>query len=215
MIASLVIRPYQPADRPGVRTIYGDDEFARPDLQRRYPRMCEYLADSMSHYYTHEPESTFVAALNGQVVGALLGALDTRRCEQVYEPQTRRLLRRRTLSGVYGWPVWWWADFLTEWAGRKTVHPGIDLAKYPAHLHIGLLPAWRRQGIGTRLTQAYETYLRSRGIRGYHLYAASFHPLGVAFYRKSGMEVLGQFNWRFHTGVCWLDVEEIVFGKSL
>jgi len=215
MTVDIVIRPYQPADCPSVRAIYGDDEFARPDLQSRFPRMREYLADSMSHYYTHEPESTFIATADRQVVGALLGAVDTRRCEQVYEPQTRRLLCRQTLAGVYGWPAWWWADFLTEQAGRKIAYPGIDLVKYPAHLHIGLLPEWRRQGIGTRLTQAYEEYLRSKGIPGYHLYAASFHPLGMAFYRKSGMEVLGQFQWRFHTGYHWLNVEETIFGKKL
>jgi len=215
MTSDVLIRPCQPADRPGVRAIYGDDEFARPDLQRRCPRMREYLADSMSHYYECEPESAFVALVEGQVVGALLGALDTRRCEQVYEPRTRRLLRKRTLAGAYGWPAWCWADFLTDLAGRKLVYPEIDLRRYPAHLHIGLLPQWRRMGIGSRLMQAFEEYLSTRGIAGYHLHAASFHPLGVAFYQKIGLDVLGRFRWRFHTGSRWLDVEETIFGKGV
>ncbi|MEW6093583.1 MAG: GNAT family N-acetyltransferase [Chloroflexota bacterium] len=210
-----MIRPCSPADHAGIRAIYGEDDFARPELQRRHPRLREYLADSMSHYYELEPESTFVAAMDEQVVGALLGAVDTRRCEKVYEPRTRALLRKRTLAGAYGWPAWWWANFLTERAGRKVNYPKINLDPFPAHLHIGLLPQWRRKGIGTRLMQAFEEYLRAREIPGYHLYAASFHPLGVAFYRKSGLDVLGRFHWRFHTGYQWLDVEETVFGKYL
>jgi len=214
-VKDLVVRPYRPEDRPGVRLIYGVDEFAHPALQRRFPRMQDYLADSMSHYYAYEPESTFVALAGGQVVGALLGTVDTLRCERDYEPRTRRLLRVRALAGKYGWPAWWWADLLTSWAGREIVRPPVDLERFPAHLHIGLLPAWRRRGIGTQLTLAYEAYLRSRGIPGYHLYAASFHPLGMAFYQKSGMEILGRFEWRFHNGYRWLPVTETVFGRRL
>jgi len=48
MIA-FTVRSYTPADRPGVRAIYGDDEFARPALLRRYPRMADYLADELSY----------------------------------------------------------------------------------------------------------------------------------------------------------------------
>ena len=211
----IVIRSYWREDCPGVRLIYGMDEFARPELQRRFPRMQDYLADSMAHYYEREPESTFVALVDGRVVGALLGAVDTRRCEREYEPRTRRLLWVRALTGKYGWPVWWWPDLLTEWAGRQVVRPPLDLERFPAHLHVGLLPAWRRMGIGTRLTQAYEASVRDRGIPGYHLYAASFHPLGVAFYRKSGMEVLGSFEWRFHDGFRWQAATETIFGRRL
>ena len=52
---AFIIRPYQPRDRAAVRTIYGTDEFARPQLMQKYHRMKLYLADSMSHYYDHEP----------------------------------------------------------------------------------------------------------------------------------------------------------------
>ena len=61
----------------------------------------------------------------------------------------------------------------------------------------------------------YETYLRQRGVSGYHLYASSFHPLGVAFYHKLGLELLGQFDWRLHTGFEWLAVTEMIFGRKL
>jgi len=57
MIDKLVTRPFRLSDRPGVRLIYGDDEFARPAMNQHYPRYADYLADSMSHYLEFEPES--------------------------------------------------------------------------------------------------------------------------------------------------------------
>jgi GNAT superfamily N-acetyltransferase len=210
-----LVRPFTPPDREGVRRIYGDDEFARPELQRRYPRMSAYLADSMSHYFDLEPESILVAEGDGQVAGALLGSVDMQRTEENHRRYTKPLLLKRTLSDVYGWPAWLWADWLTDLAGWKIDRPPIDLGKYPAHLHIGILPEWRRKGIGSALMDGYEDYLRSRGVPGYHLYASSFHPMGVAFYRKIGLETIGQFEWRFHNGYRWLDVLETIFAKRL
>jgi GNAT superfamily N-acetyltransferase len=209
-----IVRPYTPADRPAVRTIYAMDEFARPKLQQKYPLYGEYLADEMSYYPDFEPESLFVAEVDGQVVGALLGAVDTGRFEQVYRSRIRPRLLCRMASGAYGWPGWLPAVLRTEWAGRKIKAPKVDRAKYPAHLHIGILPEWRRQSLGKELMARYAAYLRQRGIPGYHLYASSFHPLGVAFYNKLGLDLLGQFDWRLHTGFEWQVVTEKIFARE-
>jgi GNAT superfamily N-acetyltransferase len=208
-----LVRAYTPDDRPAVRRIYGMDEFARPRLQARYPRYSEYLADEMSYYPDYEPESLFVAEVDGHAVGALLGAVDTGHFEQVYRQHIRPLLLRRTLGGAYSWPGWLPALLRTEWAGRQVQAPEVDLKHYPAHLHIGVLPEWRRQGLGGALMASYETYLRQRGVCGYHLYASSFHPLGVAFYHRLGLELLGRFDWRLHTGYEWLCVTEFIFAR--
>lgn len=210
-----LVRAYLPSDRPAVRMIYGMDEFARPRLQYKYPRYSEYLADEMSYYPDYEPESLFVAEGDGRVVGALQGAVDTARFERVYQKRIRPLLLRRTLSGAYGWPGWLPAILRTEWAGRQIIAPKVDRKQYPAHLHIGILPDWRRQGLGGQLMQRYTDYLRQRGVPGYHLYASSFHPLGVAFYYKLEMELLGQFDWRMHTGFEWMAVTERIFARRL
>ena len=119
------------------------------------------------------------------------------------------------MSGAYGWPIWLLSVLRTHLAGRKLKTPEVDYRQYPAHLHIGILPTWRRKGIGTELMKRYASYLRENGIAGYHLYASSFHSLGVAFYRKLGLEDLGQFDWRFHNGYEWMDVTEYIFGLKL
>lgn len=210
-----IIRSYTAADRPAVRQIYGMDEFARPKLQQKYPLYAEYLADEMSYYPDYEPESLFVAEVEGQVVGALLGAVDTGHFEQVYRQYIHPILFRRGLIGAYGWPGWLPAVLRTEWAGRQIKAPQVDRGQYPAHLHIGILPAWRRQGLGSELMQRFAVYLRQRDIPGYHLYASSFHPLGVAFYNKLGLECLGQFDWPLHTGFEWKTVTERIFARRL
>ena len=105
----------------------------------------------MSYYPDFEPESLFVAEINQRVVGALLGAVDTGRFEQVYRQRIRPWLMWRGLTGAYGWPGWLPAVVATEWEERKIRAPKVNRTQYPAHLHIGVLPEWRRQGIGTAL----------------------------------------------------------------
>jgi GNAT superfamily N-acetyltransferase len=209
------IRPYQSYDRAAVRIIYGTDEFARPQLMQKYPRMSLYLADSMSHYYDTESHSAFVAEVKAQVVGALLGTLDTEKNEQVFRKHIRSLLIKRSLLGKYGWPGFLLSILKTHLASPRINAPRVDLGQYPAHLHIGLLPEWRRQGIGSSLMSEFEGYLMQQKVPGYHLYASSFHPMGVAFYRKLGLKEMGSFPWRFHNGVAWMDGTEIIFGKTL
>jgi ribosomal protein S18 acetylase RimI-like enzyme len=211
----LIIRPYIKSDRPAIRKIYGIDEFARPQLLQKYPQYSEYLADDMSYYPDFEPESLFVAESKGQVVGALLGAIDTKRFEQIYQRQIRSRLLLRLVTGVYGWPGWLPAILYTEWAERKVIAPKVECSQYPAHLHIGILPEWRRRGIGTALMMQFAEYLKMNGIPGYHLYASSFHALGVAFYQKLGLELLGQFDWQLHTGFGWMNVTERIFGMRI
>ena len=81
-----------------------------------------------------------------------------------------------------------------EWAERKVIAPEIDRNQYPAHLQLGILAEWRRLCIGTALMMQFADYLKKNGNPGIHLYGSSYHALGVAFYQKLGLELLGQFD---------------------
>ena len=169
------VRHYQNADLDGLRAIYGDDEFARPHLLQKYPRMREYLADEVLYYFTrYEPESLFVAEAQGEIIGALLGAINTPHQAQIYRRSTRPYLALRCLAGAYGWPAWALPVIRTEFAGWNLITPKVNRKLYPAHLHIGVLPAWRRHGVGTALMDSYAGYLRQKNVAGYHLYCSSF-----------------------------------------
>jgi len=80
---------------------------------------------------------------------------------------------------------------------------------------MGVLTDWQRRGVGAALLAAYMDYLKERGIPGFHLYASSYHDKGVAFYRKSGLEEIGSFRWRFHNGLRWHTPTEHVFAMDL
>jgi hypothetical protein len=107
---------------------------------QKYPLMSQYLADSMSHYFDHEPGSTFVAEIEGHIVGALLGTVDTEKCEHAYRKHVRPQLAKRTLLGEYGWPGFLFSVLKTHLASSRISAPRVDLGQYPAHLRIGLLP---------------------------------------------------------------------------
>lgn len=210
-----VVRPYHPTDRDAVRCLAANDEFERPSLLARCPKWGEYRADGLAHFYDLEPESCFVAEAGGDVVGNLLGTIDARRAEEREETFTRALHRRRMVQGAYGVPLFLIPVLRTNRAPRLSEPPPIDPARYPAELHIGVDRAWRGRGVGRALVEAFETYLRSRGVPGYRVFASSYHADGVRFFRSLGLQELGTFEWRLHDGKGWCAVTEHVFVRDV
>lgn len=157
----------------------------------------------------------FVAEQDGELIGNLLGTVDVDLADQREETYTRRLRRRRLLLGAYGVPVWLIPLFRTDRAPLISDPPHVDHERYPAELHIGVRRDWRRQGIGAALMSAFEAYLRRKDVPGYRISASSYHHEGVSFYRKLGLDELGQFGRRFHDGFTWLEVQEYVFVRDL
>lgn len=209
------VRPYQPSDRQAVRLFAAEDEFERPELYCRYPRMGQWRADGTAYSCDLEPESLFIAESNGEFIGALFGAADSETAGRRADKYVCRLRRRRLLLGAYGIPIWLIPMIRTNRAPRLSEAPQVDPARFPAELHMGVKGRYRRRGIGSALVAAFEAYLRSRGVPGYHVYVSSYHEAGVSFYRKIGLEELGQFQWRFHDGFNWLTVTEHVFVRDL
>jgi GNAT superfamily N-acetyltransferase len=210
-----VIRPYRQSDHSAVRQFSAADEHERPELLKKYPRLGDYRADGLAHYYELEPESCFIAEVKGEFIGNLLGAVDAAVAEQREETYTRGNRRKRLFLGRYGMPIWLIPIIRTERAPCISDAPDVDRRKYPAELHIGVKRDWRRKGVGTALMKTFEDYLRDKAVPGYHLYASSYHHEGVQFYRKFGLRELGQFEWRFHDGFRWLTVTEYVFVRAL
>lgn len=66
------------------------------------------------------------------------------------------------------------------------------LQRYPAHMHIDILPEYQRKGHGTKLMDAYFASVRSRGAKGVHLDMVQHNVTGRAFYDKIGFQVCPQ-----------------------
>lgn len=65
-----------------------------------------------------------------------------------------------------------------------------ELDRYPAHLHIDILPAHQRRGWGRRLIDALIAALRARGVPGLHLVMAPDNHQARRFYDRLGFHEL-------------------------
>ncbi|CAM5679410.1 Putative acetyltransferase OgpAT [Streptomyces alboniger] len=61
-----------------------------------------------------------------------------------------------------------------------------EVAAYPAHLHIDLLPAWQGRGYGRALMRRFLEALRERDVRAAHLSMVTANTAARAFYDRLG-----------------------------
>jgi ribosomal protein S18 acetylase RimI-like enzyme len=152
-------------------------------------RDAESFADLFSAWYTdHEPGSALVVERDGQVVGYLLGCRDSRAVAPPAAALRRHVLRRGLLVRPGTAPVLWRAAAdLTVAAARRTLAspPGPD-DRWPAHLHIDLLPSARGTGAGRTLIERWLALLRRDAVPGCHLETWAENDGAIAFFEAMG-----------------------------
>jgi ribosomal protein S18 acetylase RimI-like enzyme len=175
------VRPVRLDDLPAVYRIC--DQLGM--TADRSPRTPELLGHVYAGPYVVGPGTRSVVAVDDQgPAGYLLCALDTEGFEAWREAE-------------------WWPGLRTdhplEIEGRSAadqevvelIHappmapPGIA-ARYPAHLHIDMLPRIQRRGIGRQLISELIEDLARRGIRGVHLDVGSDNSGAIRLYRSLG-----------------------------
>jgi GNAT superfamily N-acetyltransferase len=163
-----------------------------PEWQWREP---ESFADLFTSYYTDvEPESSLVAERGGVVEGYLLGCVDSRQAwseAKVFG----RLLLRRGIAFRPGTAAFVWRSFFDVAAegfrGRRPPSPVHD-ERWPAHLHIDLLPSIRGRGIGRTLMQAWLERLRGLAVPGCHVQTLAENNRALAAFASVGFERMGE-----------------------
>ncbi|MBL7199490.1 MAG: GNAT family N-acetyltransferase [Anaerolineae bacterium] len=185
------VRRYEPDDRADLHRIAAETAFfGRPveaflDDRRLY-------CDAFYAYYTDlEGEYGWVACVEGQVVGFLVGCANSKR-------QMRRWLCRvlpgvawRALRGRYRLGRKTWA--FTARVALSTLRgefASADLDRYPAHLHINVAAEYRGRGVGRRLMDAYLEQLRRGGVPGVHLHTTSLNEAACRLYEGAGFRVV-------------------------
>jgi ribosomal protein S18 acetylase RimI-like enzyme len=89
---------------------------------------------------------------------------------------------------------------------RFSVSPRISeakspwLSRYPAHLHIDLLPEIQGKGWGKVMMAALFAEMEQRKIPGLHLGVSTGNNAALAFYNKLGFSVLQNETWGFTLG---------------
>jgi ribosomal protein S18 acetylase RimI-like enzyme len=187
----LIIRPYLPADRQDVFRIGADTAFFGAPIEAYMDDRNAFL-DAFYAYYTDlEPEHTWVASADREVVGFLAGCVDTRihdrKIQRVIIPRLAgHLLRGKYHFGKRSWN--YFSGLLGALLRREFTR--VDLDMFPAHLHINVDAAWRGNKLGQRLMEAYLGQLRGLGIPGVYLDTTSLNEVACRLYEKMGFRLL-------------------------
>lgn len=170
------IRAYQPKDFERMHKIcYETSSGFDTDKGKiaLYATYCDY-------YINEDPSSCFVAVNElDEAIGYVICAPEGEKYERVFKEKYAPILRKAS-------PVRYFFHLVNEWLCRNVKK------KYPAHLHIDILPEGQRMGLGTKLMDTLTNYLRENGVKGVYLVCGAGNVKGVNFYKKYGFKVYSQ-----------------------
>ncbi|WP_407572366.1 GNAT family N-acetyltransferase [Deinococcus altitudinis] len=183
------LRPYRPGDLLALYDVClrtGDSGADASGLYRDPMLLGHYYA---APYATLCPDTTFVLDDGVRVQGYVLGVPDSQafaaRCEAEWFPVLRSL-----------YPLPAESDTSRDARMVRAIHRGIPAPKsgwasrYPAHLHIDLLPVAQGGGHGRRLMQTLFAALAARGAAGVHLGVGLRNLNAQGFYLRLGFQEL-------------------------
>jgi ribosomal protein S18 acetylase RimI-like enzyme len=184
----VLVRPYQTADRPQVRYICHVTGYMGEPVDWLW-RDTESFGNPFTSSYTDgEPESALVAELDGTVAGYLLGCVDSRTTWNPAAIFGRHLVRRGIglRPGTAG--VVWRSlgDVALDAMHRRLPPFSAYDERWPAHLHIDLLPAIRGHGVGARLMHRWLETLQEMRVPGCHLETLGQNDGAIAFFESMG-----------------------------
>src|SRR5689334_1815035 len=185
-----LIRGYRRSDRETVRKLCCDTGFLGEPIDPVYEDR-ELFADFLTTYYTdHEPESSFVLEMDGEIVGYLLGC---RRplWNQVYSLYQNVVLFLRALSRYFRYNSR--SRRFIRWT---LVHGWREVPAAPRrtpHFHINLLPNARKISTTRALMSAYLSYLYKRGEKRVYGQIVTFESRrGEQMFERYGFKVLNR-----------------------
>jgi ribosomal protein S18 acetylase RimI-like enzyme len=212
----VAIRPYEPGDRAGLLRVGADTAFFGAPVET-FMEDRRLFGDALYAYYTDlEPGASWVASVEGRVIGFVVGSVDTARQQRRWQREILPQVVSRALRGGYrlGRQTWRFAlRAAGSWLRRE--FPRADLSAYPAHLHINVAREWRGQGLGRRLLSACLEQLCSLGVPGVHLSTSSLNEEACHLYEKVGFTLLD--TRPTHYWAPWVDrpVENRCYGLRL
>ncbi|RZQ61455.1 GNAT family N-acetyltransferase [Amycolatopsis suaedae] len=188
----LTIRPYRPADRDAVARVCLLTGAAGADATGVYSDDTLVADVAALPYLEFAPDLAFVADDGTNVLGYVIGVADT----EAFTAWWRRswapeFAKRHPAPG----PPTGHHPVITEevlvWAGLNPEVTTIpEVADYPAHLHINLLPELQGRGVGRRLVDTFREALAARGVPALFLGVDAGNPGALAFYRRLGFHEL-------------------------
>ncbi|MFB7944438.1 GNAT family N-acetyltransferase [Kitasatospora phosalacinea] len=183
-----VVRPYRPTDRAALFDICVRTAENGGDSRQTYPDH-ELLPNIFAAPYAElEPDLAFVLDDGGQAVGYVLATADTPAFVQRFRTEWIPTVTDRypPLTGEPATPSEVMVHLLHT--PERMVLP--ELADYPAHLHIDLLPSHQRAGHGRELMHTLLDALAAKGVGRVHLGMVTANTAARAFYDRLGFHVV-------------------------
>lgn len=185
---SVTIRPYRSTDRDAVYEVCIRTGHQGGDARGHYRDPGILPEIFAGPYLSLEPDLAFVLADGDRAVGYVIGTADTaefaRRFRREWLPTVAD--RYPPIVGAPSDPDEVMAHLLHT--PERMVVP--ELAAYPAHLHIDLLPEYQRAGHGRRLIQTFVAALRARNVPALHVGMVTANRGARSFYDRLGFQVI-------------------------
>ncbi|KAA1177713.1 GNAT family N-acetyltransferase [Rhizobium tropici] len=137
-------------------------------------------------YAMLHPELVFVAEDDEGVFGYIAGVFDTIAFDERLEREWWPHLQRR-YADPEGDPMLWNADqkrISLIHHPKRTPAPLVE--KFPAHIHMNLLPRAQGKGIGTALLDHWIANALANGVTGVHLGVNASNHGGIRFWLSRG-----------------------------
>jgi ribosomal protein S18 acetylase RimI-like enzyme len=185
VIVPLAIRAYRPSDLPAVYDICVRTADSGADARGRYA--CDRLTGDIfaAPYVTLEPEHAHVLDDGtGTPVGYVLGTADTEKFVRRYRDEWMPAVAHR--CPVPPDPPRTPDDAMLALHHNPERMLVPELAGFPAHLHIDVLPAFQGRGWGRGLIEQFLAGLRTAGVPAVHLGMSPTNVAARAFYDRLG-----------------------------
>ncbi|MQA86778.1 MAG: GNAT family N-acetyltransferase [Streptosporangiales bacterium] len=181
------IRTFAETDRAELRELFGRAGEGAPSASLWGHEESE-AAIYLDPYMDLEPDSLFIAVVDGALVGYLTGCLDSSKFPSDSE-RVEKAVRKYRLVFRPG-PAAFFARGMVDmvWAAvrREPTAGSIDDARWPAHLHINVEPRARGTGAADGLMKRWLDRLRETGSPGCHLQTLVENTRAVRFFERMG-----------------------------
>jgi len=169
------VRPYEEKDKEHVREIC---LLTGPANAHEPKQRAMLLACFCDYYVEQEPGNCFVLADdNDNAMGYIFCAENFDRYNHTFRKEyIARSRQGGMFNGVYAW--------------FTTIPQHYYAKKYPAHLHIDILPDYQRQGWGSVMMDTLTNHLRAKKVPAVMLVCGAGNQKGINFYKKYGFAVI-------------------------
>lgn len=128
-----------------------------------------------TYYIEEETDNCFVLVDNGEVVGYIISSVNPLKLNKKYKEKYIKQIKK--------------IDKKSALMARFVPVPYLLLRfKYPAHLHINLLPSYQSKGYGTLMINSLLDELKKKKVKAVMLLASAENTGAIRFYERNGFK---------------------------